>query len=248
MFKKLLPLLFLFAGFQANAALLGHWTGDTNALDSTGTYNGTLQGNAGYSSGLYNQAFRFDGNGDSVLLSSNPNVTNGFTIAAWVNPLSHGTENQIFNNESSYQLAVRGGTLQFAIETDAPGSWFWIDSGLNVSTSSWAFYALSYDGTTSKIFDDLGTTLYTSGLVSGNILSSSNQTHIGSRNNDNSSFNGLIDDVWLFDEALNTPDIALVALGAHGQSQPMPEPSIIALMGIGLAGIGFASRRRKVQS
>src|SRR5262245_11186102 len=65
--------------------LVGWWKGDGSATDATGSNNGTLVGNTTFAPGVVGQAFRFDGDNDSVMIG-NPAALQlqNFTIEAWI--------------------------------------------------------------------------------------------------------------------------------------------------------------------
>ncbi len=69
---------------------------------------------------------------------SSLDLTNQLTIEAWVKPASiPGGDMQILNKESTYEIAVRNGYLDAAIETNASGAWFWCTGGYsNILTGS----------------------------------------------------------------------------------------------------------------
>jgi hypothetical protein len=102
MFKKLLPLLFLFAGFQANATLIdnGSTTVDTATnlewLDVTATlgesYNSVIGGFGGYIADGYSVATTsqlcvlFGALGDSIANCPDANIVlDASTMDAWAN-------------------------------------------------------------------------------------------------------------------------------------------------------------------
>ena len=240
---KKISLLFIglfFCSF-AKAGLIGHWGANGNALDSTGNNNGILIGNTTYVAGNEGQAFSFDGNMDSVFISQTLDVSTEFSMSAWINPLTTSDiENQIFNNESSYEMAIRSGTFQYAIETDAVGAWFWVDTGISVTANQWSFFGLTYDGTVTNVYNDIGL-LFSSNSISGNVIDLvNNQVHIGSRFNNTQSFHGAIDDVYIFDHALTSSEI----LDVSNNSYDVPEPISLALLALGLAGFGCLRKKK----
>lgn len=67
------------------AGLIASWSGDGDATDIVGGNNGVLSGDAGFTSGLVNQAFSFSGNGDVTIADSATfkDLTSG-SIEFWV--------------------------------------------------------------------------------------------------------------------------------------------------------------------
>src|SRR5207248_9700950 len=67
------------------SSLVNWWKGEGNANDEIGASNGTLGGNATFAPGLVGQAFRVDGDGDSVLVGNPSSLQlQTLTIEAWV--------------------------------------------------------------------------------------------------------------------------------------------------------------------
>ena len=224
---------------SASATLVGHWAGDGDALDSAGSVDGILKGNAGFAPGIFDQAFNFDGNGDYVELGSPTSLqfTSNMTMSAWVNPTAYSNYQIILNYENAYEVAIAGGTIQYAIWNSSPG-WAWIDTGISVALNEWTGFSISYDYAGNKIdaYDGAGNLVHTR-AGSGNIQSGSG-LRIGARGGNGGAsyyFNGLIDDVRLYNSA--TSGIETPAA--------VPEPTILALMGLGLAGIGYQRKRRR---
>src|SRR6266478_8394092 len=89
-FAFALPILFaMHAAAQFSpptAALVGWWRAEGNGNDSSGNgHNGTLNG-GGYDMGRFGQAFSFAGNGNTLFIPDSPdfNLTNSFSIGAWI--------------------------------------------------------------------------------------------------------------------------------------------------------------------
>lgn len=73
---------------QPPSELVSWWSGDGNADDIQNVNNGTLQGDATFAPGMVDQAFSFDGVGDFVEAPENGSLDfNGsFSIDLWVKP------------------------------------------------------------------------------------------------------------------------------------------------------------------
>ena len=74
-----------------------------------------------------------------------------FTVEAWVNPAINTGENMILNKEDAYEIAVKDGTFQVAIQPAGAG-WEWWDSGEPVPIDRWTHVAVTWDGTTIRTF------------------------------------------------------------------------------------------------
>src|SRR5688572_22735434 len=67
------------------SGLVGWWKGNGDATDALGTNNGTLVGNTSIAPGFVGQAFRFDGDNDSVMIGNPATLQlQNFTIEAWI--------------------------------------------------------------------------------------------------------------------------------------------------------------------
>src|SRR5712672_719832 len=67
--------------------LVSWWPAESNAVDVVGSNTGVLLNGATFAPGKFGQAFSLSGGGH-VRVADNPSLhlTNGLTIAAWVNP------------------------------------------------------------------------------------------------------------------------------------------------------------------
>src|ERR1039457_1622522 len=70
--------------------IVSWWKAELNANDQTGLNNGTTINGASYAPGKIGEAFSFNGANQYVFVPNSPslNVTNQFTLQAWVNPSS----------------------------------------------------------------------------------------------------------------------------------------------------------------
>lgn len=65
--------------------LVAWWRAEGDATDMAGGHNGTLGGDVTFVSGVAGQAFRFDGDGDGVAIGNPPELQlQDFTVSGWV--------------------------------------------------------------------------------------------------------------------------------------------------------------------
>lgn len=217
-----------------NAELMGHWSGDGNTNDFLGNNNGTLINDVTYADGYLNQAFVFDGNQDAVYLGTDLDVTNELTVSAWFNTSSTEGEQQIFNNESSYEIALRNGVMAFAIMTDVT-SWYWVYSDWEYNLNEWTYVSMTYDGAAIKLYDEIGTERFSHDYEG--IVTNGSQVRIGARSSNNNSFRGMIDEVSVYN-SVETP-----LLNNTSSITSVPLSASLGLLSIGL--LGFSARRKR---
>jgi len=176
----------------------------------------------------------FDGNNDHVLLpSSFPNLTGSFTISGWINARSLGNDQRIFaddqNNSGGFAFSLGdagNGKLRFFSRSVSPVS---VDTqNAVISQNSWVFVAAVHDATakTRQIYVNGSavalSTGGTSSTYSGTWGSDSGRASIGGEVNGAGSeasanwrFNGLIDEVRIYENALTAAEIQAIMAERH---------------------------------
>jgi hypothetical protein len=231
---------------------LGEAPGSTTALDSSpfgrnGTYmGGVTLGVAGAIVADPNTAARFNGSTGYVNIAGAPfNYANNFSLEAWV--INNNTAvGRIFSNRTAtggYGFGILpGGQLRFT--TFAVKDY---DSSVIVPRdSNFHFVAVTFDNTNAANFYLDGTFRQRiTGVQPG--LSGGTEFDIG-RNPLVSSqefFNGTIDEAAVFNRVLSDAEIARQFQAGIAVTL-IPEPSTLALFGLGVCGLlGHAWRRRK---
>jgi hypothetical protein len=181
--------------------------------------NGTISGATWSTSGKYGDALSFNGTSAMVTVSSSTllQLTTGMTLEAWVNPASvtsswtdaiyKGQGGQTASSDNYYLEAtstnnmapVGGGELGSGpSETDAVGT-------AGVAANTWTFLAVTYDGSTMRLYVNATQVASTSG--SGNIETSTGQLSIGGDSIWGQYFQGLIDNVRIYNQALTQSQI-----------------------------------------
>ncbi len=133
------------------------------------------------------------------------------TMEAWIFPTGGGI---IINKENSYECALVGGQLQFAIQ--AP-TWAWFGNGL-VPLNEWSHVAVTYDGNESICWVN-GKKVASDKTNSGTILATPDPFNLGWRPyGDHQPFSGIIDEarvssVVRYTEDFEVPTTAFVPDG-----------------------------------
>ena len=170
--------------------------------------------NNGY--GQSGAALNFDGNNDRVVINNSINTIldplNTITAEAWVNPT-----NAIFNGViiGNYHNSTNT-EMQFLLRRDYDTFTFWVndgtgfkvvDSGLaSVTLNTWQHVAGVWDGSSLYIYIDGILKGTTTGVTGSSFASTTNSVVIGS-NSYPENFTGSIDEVRIWNRALNPCEI-----------------------------------------
>lgn len=202
------------------ANLVGMWlfeegAGDVAKDTSEAKNDGTIVGPKKWRDGKFGRALEFDGDGVYVQVDSNDSITlEELTIVAWANlESSKGARWQSImmrgQNPRNYLLAVDKDrqTLQLSITKGAPGAWGGPIGGPIVTGDGWHHLA-------GVIGEDAGLVIYTDGEEVGkqpyakpSLDADPGRMRIGDGSNGGHQCEGLIDEVALFNVALEQDDI-----------------------------------------
>jgi hypothetical protein len=193
-----------------NSNTIGLWhlnnlSGDVVDATSNG-HDGTNYGAQRGVDGKYRNAFSFDGTDDYVEVPDHDDLDgmSNFTMEAWIYPTDTSGENIILNKESTYEMAVRNGILQAAIETTDPASWAW-QGTQSISANTWTHVAVVYDGSNMKFY--INGTFKEQFALTGDIIATNNNLRFARRSSA-SYFDGKIDEIAIWDTALSDADLS----------------------------------------
>ncbi len=144
---------------------------------------------------------------------------NQITLAAWVYPKSNSASSVILNKEGSYEIGLNNGVFQAAVETSASGSWAW-GGTQTVPLNTWTHVAFAYEsGSTWKFYLNgvLRETIPPANGQTGNVVSSTYALRVGDRTSSSTPFVGLIDEVRVFNVALNATNIGALSTNGYGR-------------------------------
>ena len=210
-----------------------------NAFDAVGSRNGILNGGVNFTAGEVGQAFNFDGSSGYITAAPfdyNPddlnNLTGSFTIDAWINPASLGSDQSIISEigqDSSGNQEVGGfrlillsdGTLEFFRISDTVGDYSGLVTTTAISPNTWTHVAVVNSfGESFQIFIN-GVQADVSNINDTYTSSQPLETVIGADDTATTDFfNGGIDELSIYSTNLFPAQIAdIYAAGSAGKAQ-----------------------------
>jgi predicted outer membrane repeat protein len=208
--------------FAPVTGAVSHWKFDEGkgaiAYDYVGANDGTIYG-AEYTDGCLGYALDFNGVGDYVEVADDDsmNITDELALAAWIKVRADGIGNGIIvfkgtgsqpapgGNDGSYGLVYLVGQDRLSISLNVNG---WADhlSACTISIDTWYHVVGTYDGAEWRLYVD--GSLDNSGSLPGSISTQSGSLFIGYENSwQQECFNGVIDDVRIYNRALSPEEI-----------------------------------------
>jgi hypothetical protein len=208
-------------------------TGTTVADASGRGHTGTISGAAWAAAGRYGKALRFDGVNDRVgVADSNAlDLSARFTLEAWVNPVVLTGWRTVLMKETADGLAY---AVYANDNAPQPAAYTRIDGAAASDGSSgvaalpvnaWTHLAATYDGSTLRVF--VNGVEVGSEPVSGNVVKSANVLSIGGSLVWGEYFEGLIDEVRVYNRALTAAEIDAdmnMAVRPCGPRRTSPRP------------------------
>ncbi|HPP57434.1 MAG TPA: DNRLRE domain-containing protein [Anaerohalosphaeraceae bacterium] len=196
--------------------MLAHWAFDGDATDETGTYNGTLYGEPNFVVDGSRHALAFDGVNDYVQLPAGfENFRAGITVAMWVNPTTAGNYARFLDlgngAPSDNIIFTRAGTttwLHFeSFNGTTSGGFVSLGSG-TLTENNWQFFAVTVDENGQAVLYKNGFPIASSTIAKPNVVVRANN-YIGATNwTSYALYNGLIDDLKIYNYGLSEDAIA----------------------------------------
>ena len=223
--------------------MVSWWPGEGNASDVIDGNSGTLQGGATFATGRVGQAFSLNGSSAFVQVAdaASLDITSAITIDAWVNPnactrtfCAIVAKSDANGAGRAYGMWVRGTPVAPPAGT---GALYVEGSGLGGATGFTAAGAIPngvFTHVAAVITSGSGFALYVNGVLQTNLGSgvptlAANSAPLTIGNSDpgfNFFFDGLIDEVEVFNRALSAAEIqAIVASRSNGKCTPTPTPT-----------------------
>jgi chitodextrinase len=218
----------------------GEGSGGTVADGSGNGNTGTVQNATWTAAGKYGPALSFNGSNARVTIAnaSSLQLSGALTLEAWVNPTTvasawrdviyKGNDNYYLMGTTDHAGAAGGGAL-------IGGSYSEVFNTSPLPTNTWSYLALTYDGTTERLY--LNGALVASKTKTGTITSSTNPLTIGSDPIYGQYFNGLIDEVRVYNTALTATaiqtDMTTPVAGNSADTTPPTTPTGLTASAVG---------------
>jgi hypothetical protein len=226
---------------SATAELVGHWRLDEGsgniANDSSGYGNqGTLQGDPQWVAGYYGAALAFDGTDDNIDCGNDHslNITDEITLSAWINMARRPDVDSWFTipwKEDAYSMYLYG--ADNTVTTLAAD--FWLDTGradiwngpdIDIPPNDWTHIAVTFNGTDFEFYVN-GEHDYTQNEPATIEISAIDFLFT----ENGSNFEGLIDDVRIYNRALTQAEILVAMEGSEGYPYALgPKPADGAML------------------
>jgi hypothetical protein len=206
-------------------------SGATSFADSSGNGNtGTCPTGGCPAMGFVGKvgtAASFDGVSSQIVIPDAPSLhVSQFTVALWVNPRQTKADYQpliakedTLGNNRNYWISLSPGTtarVHFAVWASDCATKFAGDSNAQLTLNSWTYVVLTFNGASVSLY--INGTLDNSVTVSAASLCQAGMPiKLGKETSAFQPFNGLLDDVRIYSQALTTAGVMNLYLSASGQ-------------------------------
>ena len=168
-------------------------------------HHGTLVNSPTWVAGKHGNALSFDGLNDYVTIDD-LDLLGPFTVSMWAQAknVGGGCHGSAVMKRYDYGLEVCNGQMLGQVGNGSGSSWAASTSYTIPQAGVWTYYTLTYDGTTARLY--VNGTLQTSAV--GTHVSNNDLLMIGAWTTSSEFFDGLIDDVRIYNRALTPAEIA----------------------------------------
>ena len=211
--------------------LVSYYKFDGDATDSVGTNNGTVNG-ATQVSGKINSAYSFNGSNNYIRRATfTPVPTSTLTLGVWIK--TNSTSNQYIITQGRHPQTINGeyifmmlsdGTLNF---WDYNGNYGFSESNTSIGTINdgiWHYITFVKNGTSGEYYID--------GVLDTTVSAVADRTYIQDDftigvdyRGSSEYFNGIMDEIGVWDRALSSSEITELYNSGAGLSYPFTTPS-----------------------
>ncbi len=181
----------------------------TTVTDLSGNGNNGTISNATWTTGKFGSALNFNGSSSRVTIpdSASLDLSTGMTLEAWVKPNAalSGWQDVVYKGDDRYYLMGSSNTNVPDVGATSTTAHTNLYAKSALATGTWAHLAATFDGTTLNFY--INGTLVASNTWSGTLSTSTNPLTIGSDSIYGQFFNGVIDEVRVYNRALSQTEV-----------------------------------------
>ncbi len=198
--------------------LVGYWKMDesswtnncstTSVTDASGNANNGTScpnstGVSTLSTGKFGNAPTFNGTSQYVSVASSTSLspTTAITMSAWINPSSVSGTQEIMQKSGAYGMKLNVNKFRGYRWGGSENH----DSTTSLTTGTWYFVAMTFDGTTHRTY--VNGVLEASETEAGSIPSGSNALIIASNSGSSNFFSGKVDEARIYNRALSPDEV-----------------------------------------
>jgi len=204
---------------SSREGIVAHWKLDGNAADPVGGNHGIVHGNPVWTIGQFDGALYFDGDGDYVDCGndSSLNLTNNFSISAWLNSDNTGPVLPIckgnvpaWESGGAYSILCipSNGILAFYVRDSSNTEYGYATTA--VSLNEWTHIVGTFSNGDIIVYKN-GSFAAEGNLGAPTIHCNDGSFAIGAEGDGGMSFDGVIDDVRIYDRALSEAEVEAIA-------------------------------------
>jgi fibronectin type 3 domain-containing protein len=224
-------------------------TSGTAASDKAGTNTGAVSGATWVPGGRYGGALSFDGVNDWVTIpdANALDLTTAMTLEAWVRPsaLVADWTSVVFKEQSgnyAYALYANTGTSRPSANAVTGGTDHDIRGTAALPLNAWTHLAATYDGANLRLY--VGGVLVGTQVATGSIVTSTGVLHLGGNLVWGEWFQGLIDEVRIYNRALTQAEVQSdmnLSIGTPDTIAPSAPGTLGASGTIGTASLSWGA-------
>jgi len=205
--------------------LQAYYTADNTPNDTLGNHNGTMTNGTTYGTGIINQGFSLDGVNDYVSIlptfgSSFSAPTSAHSYSAWVYKTVNGQKFIIQNGNvgmGTCMIVTSGNNLGMTYQ--GVTTIFSSPSGGFITLNTWIHCAMTYDGAGNVNLYKNGVNVGSSS-ISWTDGTGTSSTYLGTYLGTSNYFNGLIDEVGIWDRELTQSEVTELYNSGSGKQYP----------------------------
>lgn len=196
---------------------IAHWTLDETAgvlaEDTAGHHDGTLNNGPNWSAGIIDGGLDFDGSDDHILVPHHSylSLDDAFTISGWINPASLSGTSRIISKEQTgsngdYWLSLSNNNLLLGVGGQVHGP---VGS---FGTNQWYHVAATFDDENDNITISIDGSEVLNQTNTNSLSQTTDPLLIGANWQTGNYFEGLLDDIRIYDYVLSATEIADIVL------------------------------------